>query len=72
MPYFEYKTLLRNQPVVNRHIRHGNERMLKKICEAESQYPTRKFLQRWREVHELVEHHTRLPILIFHGTRHEG
>jgi len=37
-----------------------NKIMLKKICQAESQYPARAFLKKWKSMHEAVEHRARL------------
>ncbi|XP_026828455.1 photosynthetic NDH subunit of lumenal location 5, chloroplastic [Ooceraea biroi] len=63
-PDFKYKTSFDDQDRRNNVIMRENKVMLKKIRQAESQYPARVFLKQWRSTHEAVEHRARLPINI--------
>ncbi|KAL6267846.1 hypothetical protein P5V15_000918 [Pogonomyrmex californicus] len=58
-PDVKYKSRLENQENKNNIIMRKNRIMLKKIRQAESQYPTRAFLKNWKSMHEAIEHHAR-------------
>ncbi|XP_011705583.1 PREDICTED: peptidyl-prolyl cis-trans isomerase, chloroplastic-like [Wasmannia auropunctata] len=55
-PDVKYKSKFGDQECRNHIIMQKNKILLKKICQAESQYPTRMFLKNWKRLHEAVEH----------------
>jgi len=59
-PDVKYKSKFEDQDRKNNVIMQKNKIMLKKICQAESQYPARRFLKKWKSMHEAVEHRARL------------
>ncbi|RLU19132.1 hypothetical protein DMN91_009490 [Ooceraea biroi] len=63
-PDFKYKTSFDDQDRRNNVIMRENKVMLKKIRQAESQYPARVFLKQWRSTHEAVEHRARFVSII--------
>ncbi|XP_070156396.1 peptidyl-prolyl cis-trans isomerase [Polyergus mexicanus] len=63
-PDVKYKSKFGDQDRKNNVIMRENRIMLKKIRQAESQYPTRAFLKAWKKIHEAVEHHTRYVSVI--------
>ncbi|KAG5313030.1 PPIA isomerase, partial [Pseudoatta argentina] len=56
-PDVKYKSKFEDQERRNNIIMKDNKLILKKICLAESQYPTRTFMRKWKRMHEAVEHH---------------
>ncbi|XP_036140808.1 peptidyl-prolyl cis-trans isomerase [Monomorium pharaonis] len=58
-PDIKYKSKFQDQDYKNNIIMQKNRVMLKKIHQAKSQYPARKFLEKWKSMHETVEHHAR-------------
>ncbi|XP_029665566.1 E3 SUMO-protein ligase RanBP2-like [Formica exsecta] len=63
-PDIKYKSKFGDQDRKNNVIMRENRIMLKKIRQAESQYPTRAFLKAWKKIHEAVEHHARYVSVI--------
>ncbi|KAL6422631.1 hypothetical protein ACFW04_010691 [Cataglyphis niger] len=63
-PDIRYKTKLGDQDRKNNIIMRENRIILKKIRQAESQYPTREFLRAYKKIHEAVEHHARYVSVI--------
>ncbi|TGZ53032.1 peptidyl-prolyl cis-trans isomerase 3 [Temnothorax longispinosus] len=58
-PDVRYKSKFEDQERKNNIIMRKNRIMLKKIRQAESQYPTRAFLKNWKNMHEALEHRAR-------------
>ncbi|XP_018307748.1 peptidyl-prolyl cis-trans isomerase [Mycetomoellerius zeteki] len=63
-PDFKYKSKFEDQERRNNIIMRKNKIMLKKICQAESQYPSRAFVKNWKRMHEAVEHRARYISII--------
>lgn len=59
-PDVKYKSKFEDQKRKNNIIMRKNRIILKKIRQAESQYPARTFLKMWKSMHEAVEHRARL------------
>ncbi|KYM95507.1 E3 SUMO-protein ligase RanBP2 [Cyphomyrmex costatus] len=62
-PDVKYKSKFEDQERKNNIIMQKNKIILKKIRQAESQYPARAFVKKWKRMHEAVEHHARGVIL---------
>ncbi|KYN28878.1 E3 SUMO-protein ligase RanBP2 [Trachymyrmex cornetzi] len=64
MPDVKYKSKFEDQERRNNIIMQNNKIILKKICQAESQYPARALVKKWKRMHEAVEHRARYISII--------